>query len=412
MPVDFRSKIQEFDELTISKLFGHEAAEDEDASRLIEYYFKSDSYEQVTTNLPLRILVGHKGIGKSALFKVAMQEDKNNNRIMALIKPDDIIGLGSSSKEFLQIIREWKDGLSEIISKKILQSTGSFTDGNIGKLRSYGGAVVDFLSDTFRDKLKEYDLMPSKQILINNYLKDKSINIYIDDLDRGWQGRKEDIIRISALLNAVRDMASENPGLNFKISLRADVYYLVRTSDESTDKIEGSVIWQTWTNQEILVMLIKRIETFFGRQIDENALKKTPQDKLSWYLNPIFHPFFRGEGHWKNAPTYKVMMSLIRKRPRDIIKICTLSARAAKKDSKNRIDTYHLENIFQEYSQGRLQDTINEYRSEMNDIERLLLNMKPNKKEKQAKLGYLYNTNDLLKKIENIQETGKFYFAN
>lgn len=296
MPVDFRSKIQEFDELTISKLFGHEAAEDEDASRLIEYYFKSDSYEQVTTNLPLRILVGHKGIGKSALFKVAMQEDKNNNRIMALIKPDDIIGLGSSSKEFLQIIREWKDGLSEIISKKILQSTGSFTDGNIGKLRSYGGAVVDFLSDTFRDKLKEYDLMPSKQILINNYLKDKSINIYIDDLDRGWQGRKEDIIRISALLNAVRDMASENPGLNFKISLRADVYYLVRTSDESTDKIEGSVIWQTWTNQEILVMLIKRIETFFGRQIDENALKKTPQDKLSWYLNPIFHPFFRGEG--------------------------------------------------------------------------------------------------------------------
>lgn len=404
--------INTFDELTISKLFGHEAAEDEDPVRLSEYYFKSETYEQVTANLPLRILVGHKGIGKSALFKVAMTEDKDSNRVMVLIKPDDILGLVSGASEFLQVIRDWKEGLSEIIAKKILQSIGDSSEGNLRKFKNYGGAIVDFLNDTFKNKIQEIDLTPTKQLLINSYLKQNIINIYIDDLDRGWQGRKEDIFRISALLNAVRDLSAENPGLCFKISLRADVYYLVRTSDESTDKIEGSVIWHTWTNQEILVMLIKRIETFFGATINENKLRNMDQKQLAQYLNPIFHPYFRGEGHWNNSPTYKVIMSLIRKRPRDIIKICTLSARAAKKDGKNKIDTYHLESVFQEYSQGRLQDTINEYRSEMKDIERLLLNMKPNKKEKLAKLGYQYSTSELLRKIDNIQETGKFYFAN
>ena len=31
-------------------------------------------------DIPLRILVGHKGIGKSALFKIAMSEDRSVNR--------------------------------------------------------------------------------------------------------------------------------------------------------------------------------------------------------------------------------------------------------------------------------------------------------------------------------------------
>ena len=54
-----------FDERSIQQLFGHEAAEDEDPRRLREYYFKTSVYDQVKADLPLRILVGHKGIGKS-----------------------------------------------------------------------------------------------------------------------------------------------------------------------------------------------------------------------------------------------------------------------------------------------------------------------------------------------------------
>ena len=59
-----------FDEDTIRKIFGHEAAEDEDIERLKGYYVKTDMYTAMKSSIPLYILVGHKGVGKSALFKV------------------------------------------------------------------------------------------------------------------------------------------------------------------------------------------------------------------------------------------------------------------------------------------------------------------------------------------------------
>ena len=60
-----------FDDLTIRDLFGTDTAEDEDPERLKAYFFKNKAYSSTRANLPLRILVGHKGIGKSALLRMA-----------------------------------------------------------------------------------------------------------------------------------------------------------------------------------------------------------------------------------------------------------------------------------------------------------------------------------------------------
>jgi hypothetical protein len=105
-------------------------------------------------------------------------------------------------------------------------------------------------------------------------------------------------------------------------------------------------------------------------------------------------------------------MSLIRKRPRDLVKLCTLAARDTYSKRQPTIGTGNFRSIFEEYSQGRIQDTINEYRSELSGIERLLMNMKPSKKERTAREGYVYGTPGILKKIEGIAEQGAFRFAN
>jgi hypothetical protein len=104
-------------------------------------------------------------------------------------------------------------------------------------------------------------------------------------------------------------------------------------------------------------------------------------------------------------------MSLIRKRPRDLIKLCTLAAGRANRARASIIHTEHLESSFEEYSQSRLQDTFNEFRSELPNVEGLLLHMRPNKKERTAKAGYVYSTEELLKKIANIKEIEPFKFA-
>jgi hypothetical protein len=401
----------DFSEYELQRLFGHEAAEDEDPKRLKEYYFKSKAYKQVVNDLPLRIIVGHKGIGKSALFQVAIDEEAESNRLTLLIKPDDIVGIGENTDDFLRLIRDWKAGINEIVTKKALISFGMLSDDWRGKLNQYGGAALDFLASTLKLDDK-FNLTPSKEAVLQNFLKYKKISVYIDDLDRGWQGRRHDIQRISALLNAIRDISTDNRGIYFRVSLRSDVYYLARTSDESTDKIEGSVIWYSWTNHEILVLLVKRIESYFGRDVNEEELLKKHQSQLMKYLLPVIEEKFTGKGHWSDAPMYRVLMSLVRKRPRDLVKLLTLAGRQAHSSRSEQITTDSLESSFEEYSQGRLQDTINEYRSELPEVEKLILGMRPSKIQRKTSEGYVYSTDQLLKKLKAIEEQGKYRWAN
>ena len=237
-----------FTETNIQKIFGHEAAENEDVDRLREYYFKTSAFEKITADLPLRILVGHKGVGKSALFTVAIQEDREAGQLPILIRPDDITGIGTGTTDFLQTIRDWKSGLQEILACKVLDVFGvSHPDGLRGSVTGGTGRILSFLRDTLAPLIKsKVDLGSTDQALVDQFLKGAGIDVYVDDIDRGWEGRKEDIQRISALINAMRDLSTDNKGLRFKLSLRSDVYFLVRTSDESTDKIEGSVVWCSW----------------------------------------------------------------------------------------------------------------------------------------------------------------------
>lgn len=400
----------EFDEYHLQRLFGHEAAESEDPERLKEYYFKSKLYKQVVNDLPLRIVVGHKGIGKSALFQVAIDEETRSNKLTLLIKPNDVQGIGKDTSNFLGLISEWKTGINEIIAKKTLESFGLLHEGWRQRLRQFGGAALNYLESTL-NLSEKVNLTDSKKAIIENFLKSNKIYVYIDDLDRGWEGKEWDIKRISALLNAVRDISTDNRGVYFRISLRSDVYFLSRTSDESTDKTESSVIWYHWTNHEILALLVKRIESFLGREVDEKELLNKEQWELMKYLSPIIEERFSGKGHWNNAPMYRVLMSLIRKRPRDLVKLLTLAGREANNCEDDVIRTAHLEKIFESYSQGRLQDTFNEYRSELPDIERLVLGMKPTKVERRAAEGYVYSTDKLLKKISTIEEQGSFRWS-
>lgn len=400
----------EFTEENIVQLFGQEAAEDEEFDRLQSYYFKSKTHKKVTADLPLRILVGHKGIGKSAIFTIARHEDEKFNKLSILIRPDDIAAVGVVSNDFSTLIRDWKEGLIKIVVDKVIEKIGVT---HVTSLPSKTGELIRYLKGLFQKTIDDHvDLTDINRSLINRFLQDSKIIVYIDDLDRGWQSKEHDITRISALLNAVRDLSNDNKGLQFRISLRTDVYYLVRTSDESTDKIEGSVIWHSWTNHEILLLLVKRILNYQNSLISIDSLKKLKQSQLAYYLDPVFEERFKDVGKWSNAPVYRILMSLIRKRPRDLVKLCSLAAKQAYSVDATKIGTEELKNIFVEYSQGRMQDTVNEYKSELPDIERLLLNMKPSRAEKKNNTGYIYNTASLKRIIRSIMERGRFVFRN
>lgn len=410
-----------FDEETIRAVFGHEAAEDETIERLKAYYLKTNVFHSMKSQIPLQILVGHKGVGKSALLKVLSAEDVDEGRIPITVQPNDISALDISTANFFKMIETWKNGLSSIIfSKLVLSVSENLINDKVDKNRKdWLNRFCALISQIFGKKIS--DLQTEKislsntefTILFKNSLfSEKQIIVYLDDLDRGWKNTEEDVKNLSAMINAVRDLSRDMKYLRFRIALRSDVYYAVRTSDETTDKIDGSVIWQSWTNHEILVMLIKRIETYFGRDIDEEYLLSQQQKDVCHYLNSVFESTFHGKGKWKNTPMYRVLMSLIRKRPRDLVKLCTLAARKAYVNEHNRILTVDLESVFTNYSNDRLTDTSTEYKSELPQIQELLLKMKPTRKELAAGAPCLFSRQQLLKKLSDILSMSHFYFKD
>ena len=252
-----------------------------------------------------------------------------------------------------------------------------------------------------------------KKSIAENYLKNQKIYIYIDDIDRGWTASKSSITNISALLNAIRDLAGTENKLLFRIGLRSDVYYLVRTSDESTDKIERNVIWLSWTNHDILAVIARRIETYFGTDYDQDRIVKLNQmDITKNILSKIITPSFDGLGHWSNRPMHNVLLSLTRKRPRDLVKLLHGAARQAYANDHNIISSSDLESTFVSYSSERLQDTINEFRSELPDIERLLFGMRPTKRKQRTSENFLYTTDKIILRMKEIMQQNSFFYTN
>ena len=240
------------------------------------------------------------------------------------------------------------------------------------------------------------------------------IRIYIDDIDRGWKASEDDINNISALVNAARDLTNEEQRLKIRIGLRSDAYYLYRTSDESTDKVEGNVVRLSWTRHDVITVMALRVASYFGRTFDSSALERLDQKELAKEIHPVIEDRFTvGKGHWAGAPIHIVLLSLNRNRPRDLIKLLTSAARVAYQQNHNKITSGDLESVFSDYSHGRITDLTLEFKSEMPEVERLLYNMKPTSKAQLTKeKRWLYTGDELITKIKNIQQNHNLSFRN
>lgn len=386
-----------FNDENIERLFGAEAAENEDPERLKEYFYINKTYENIRNSLPIRVLVGHKGIGKSALLKRSYLDDIENGQMCAWIQPSDLTELSSikDTGDFNQQIEAWKRGILRVVAKKIIDDfTGGDSQKEVeGTVYSKASTFIGSLTSVFQNYAEKF-VPTTNEIVIKQFISKKIIHIYIDDIDRGWAALDKDIRGISALLNAIRDISGEEKGIRFRVGLRTDVYFLVRTSDESTDKIENNIIWLTWTNHEVLSLAAKRIETFFKTALRQSDIDQMSQKSISdTILSKVIEPRFVGRGHWSDRPIHNVILSLIRKRPRDLVKLMSGAAKIAYSRGHLIITSKDLDDSFASYSEERLQDTINEFKTEMPSINKLLLGMRPTRKRRLRRITFMPQIN-------------------
>lgn len=411
MATDFKR----FNDLIARQLFGSEDAESENPERFKQYFIQNGAYEDLRAPLPLRIVTGHKGVGKSALLRRSYLDDVDNNILAVEIQPNDISGLmaNTTGESFLEKIERWKNGINRIVADKAVSKIleGSFdvirneTLSTIG--RNVTSAVRRILTSLKSDIANTANLA-----IAENFLNNGIIRVYIDDVDRGWSASPNDISNISALINAVRDLCNSEHNFQCRIALRTDVYFLVRTSDESTDKIEQDIIRLQWTNDEILRMISRRIMTYFSIP-EYNEFSSLSQARISKeILSKVMDPEFVGQGLWSRVPVSIPLMSLCRKRPRDLVKLLHGAAGIAGNAGRSVISSDDLEKSFESYSDERLQDLVNEFKSELPEIQSLLLKFKPSRVEKKASINYRYTTDQIISKLSNIRQQVPLQFTS
>ena len=402
-----------FDDETIRQLFGTDTAEDEDSDRLREYFFRNKSYDNIRSNLPLRVLVGHKGIGKSALLRMSHMEDQDDDILSLWVQPSDLILKDSSVMNFNEKILQYKIVLSRQIYHKALNAL------HIGEKNSptisIQNTAVQILS-AIAERIASIggvDIPERVGKLREKFEKTREVRVYIDDIDRGWKATKDDINNLSALMNAARDLTNEDKNVKIRIGLRSDAYYLYRTSDESTDKVESNVIRLMWDRHDVITVMALRVASYLGSETDLRTLEQKPQKEIAKELHPIIESKFSvGRGHWDGALIHTVLLSLNRNRPRDLIKLLTEAGKEAYRNDHSIIKSKDLESIFANYSHGRINDLVLEFKTEMPEIDRLLYNMGPSTKLREKELRWVYSNDRLITKLKNIRSNHTLTFAN
>src|ERR1700733_6883439 len=101
-----------FTDLEIENIFGADDAENERPERLLEYFYYNGAYEALTSAIRIRILVGHKGVGKSAWLKRSFLADQAAKQFSVWLRPNDLEPIRSNSTglgNFSARVELWKD---------------------------------------------------------------------------------------------------------------------------------------------------------------------------------------------------------------------------------------------------------------------------------------------------------------
>jgi hypothetical protein len=337
---------------------GDPAAENE-FTKLSEYYVETDEFHKVLAG-EIRIVVGRKGSGKSALFFRARDILRENRRLIVLdLRPE-----GHQLKRFRDLVLDrlteavqehvttafWEYVLLLEVCYKVLekdrqrhvsdhtlfdpyqklaglyfrdQLTGGDADFSERMLR-----LVHRLSDEFGDKtgaegktylsaqeitqlIFKHEIPELRDQLVEYLTYKDGVVILFDNIDKGWPTRgitTTDIIVLRGLLEASRKLErlfqSKDIDFRFSVFLRNDVYeFLV---SETPDRGKESRVSLDWTDPDLLRELLRR-------RLVYNGVTSTDSFDEAWRQISVSH--LEGE----DTAEYLLRHSLMR--PRNFLRL-------------------------------------------------------------------------------------------
>lgn len=362
--------------------FGHCDAEAD--PNLIRYFLETESYHRILSGEKMYV-IGRKGTGKSAIYKVIekLEQNPENKKLLSVAAltfdtypwqihnkiKDETCSLDFAHVNTWRyiillelaklIIKEndaEKQDLNEIksfIQKTYGSLTPSFKELLVDKLKRIIKLEIPKISDTgiggggieLDNRTPEKKLIDSINIL-NDTLQDKIFKllnksklyfVLFDKLDDGWDNSDEFKSSMVGLLKVCRDLNLQSRSVDIKLRcipfLRSDIYETLQYNDKN--KAFQDIESLNWNPITLRKIINKRISYSLNCQ-EENA----------WEL------IFENKPLARKTTKFNYIIKRTLLRPRDIIAFCDLAKKEALKNSQNKItnsDIYSSETNYSEY---------------------------------------------------------------
>lgn len=368
------------DMLELSNYFSNGRAESE-IDFLDDVYFASPEFNDFIQfpSRTIRILIGKKGTGKSALMEVMKVRCERSSIPCLFIKPDDFpIDLPNEysiaqlkadifNKLLKKLAIECSSKLSAFVdkdSKAVIEEgiiEGVITPDKVKKLKSILLPVATGLSNVDFEKIfgsrtyTTYELKKGVESLSGRI--DKYFYLLVDDTDQISSLQKVNYLEtIWALILGVQKIAEELPNIKPIISIREEIWNRLRNDEnglrDQIDHFRTSVRYIYNTEEQIENILIRRLE--YCKKIFHPAMKQSAMECF-FDGKMCTLPTSEEKRSWKD---YLVTSS--RSRPRDTVQLINMLASNAYRRRNNSIDSVDVSETALEYSKERVQDLRNE----------------------------------------------------
>lgn len=340
----------------LSKIhIGSSSAENE-LTELANYYLETDEFKR-TIRGEVRIVVGRKGSGKTAIFAQTKEHASKNSKNLVLdLKPDgykllkfkesvlDLLKKGTMEHTLMAF---WEYLLLLEICHRIIDSDrithlrnpalfepynqilNFYESHNYDQDGDFSERLSQLLERIRSDYQAKYPTTNQKdlttaevtELIFNHdvkslreqvelYLKNKNeVWILFDNLDKGWPShgvQAEDIIIIKTLIEALRKLERQlqkhSIDTHSVIFLRNDVYELLIT--ETADRGKESKVVIDWKDPELLKELVRR------RLLNNEEFLSLQDQPFTQLWSQIFSPLYKGE----ETSNYLIERSLMRPR--------------------------------------------------------------------------------------------------
>jgi hypothetical protein len=372
--------------------FGNEAGDDADAEELSAYFVEQDTFASfLSLKKKLLVATARKGVGKSALLQWIAQRipEQDSDALVIKVRGADLVrskfNLTSTLTTPNDYIQDWMCRLCALANRKLAIEQGfAFSDDSISlvetaeidgyKARNLVGCLVDRMQSLLKEG-KTTKIQASNEVELLKRIsrtKERNLWIIIDDLDATYQNTDIEALTLATFFSACRYLTQDVKGVYFRVSLRTDIWPLLRRYDEALGKIDQYVSEILWEQGDFLKLLAFRIHASTSDVNGKSELKAfgASTKEMEKALTTAFVPkMLWGE---KMVDTYKAIYTLSYERPRWAVQLCKLAQTSALRKGAKQISKETIDSVWGEYGAKRIADVVAEHKHQCPEIEEIL----------------------------------------